>query len=155
MRRFPSERSGAPLSWDNIVYDGAGLGYVVSTHQDIRVAQSPQTVFSAYQALSDRTPGDARKWLAHASAHELYEQASCDLAQVYGLRFPLYTQALDVTVRGHAMASPAPGFLNNAGINALRKADGKLLFAHSDLSGYSVFEEAAWWGYEAARKVLG
>jgi len=54
-----------------------------------------------------------------------------------------------------ALASPAPGFLNNAGINALRKADGKLLFAHSDLSGYSVFEEAAWWGYEAARKVLG
>ena len=155
LRRFPSEPSGAPLSWDNIVYNGAGLGYVVSTHQEIRVAQPPQTVFSAYQALSDRAPDDVRKWLAGATAHELYEQASCDLAQVYGLRFPLYTQALDVTVRGHAMASPAPGFLNNAGINALRKADGKLLFAHSDLSGYSVFEEAAWWGYEAARKVLG
>ena len=34
-------------------------------------------------------------------------------------------------------------------------ADGRLLFAHSDLSGYSVFEEAAWWGDRAGRKALG
>ena len=38
---------------------------------------------------------------------------------------------------------------------ALREADGRLLFAHSDLSGYSVFEEAAWWGDRAGRKALG
>ena len=40
---------------------------------------------------------------------------------------------------------PTPGGLTNAGLAALREADGKLLFAHSDLSGYSVFEEAVWW----------
>lgn len=155
MRRFPQERPGAPLSWDNIVYDGPGLGYVVSTHQDIRVARPAQTVFSAYQALSGRAPADVRKWLAAASAQELYEEAATDLSRVYGFRFPLQTQALDITVRGHAMATPLPGFLNNAGTRALRQTDGRLLFAHSDLSGYSVFEEAAWWGYQAARKVLG
>jgi hypothetical protein len=33
--------------------------------------------------------------------------------------------------------------------------DGKLLFAHADLSGFSVFEEASWWGYRAALRVLG
>jgi len=64
-------------------------------------------------------------------------------------------QALDITVRGHAMASPLRGFLDNPGLQALRAADRRILFAHSDLSGYSVFEEAAWWGYQAARKVLG
>jgi hypothetical protein len=66
-----------------------------------------------------------------------------------------HAQALDITVRGHAMASPTPGFLSNQGLAALRNADGKLLFAHADLTGFSVFEEAAWWGCEAARKVLG
>jgi hypothetical protein len=154
MRRFPPERDGAQLAWDNIVCNGAGLGYVVSTHQEIRVARPPRTVFSAYQALSGRPPADVRKWLATASARDLYEEAAGDLTQVYGIRFPLHAQALDITVRGHAMASPLRGFLGNKGTQALREADGKILFAHSDLSGYSVFEEASWWGYQAARKVL-
>ena len=45
--------------------------------------------------------------------------------------------------------------LANPGLAALRETDGHLLFAHSDLSGYSVFEEAAWWGDRAGRRVLG
>ncbi|MBP8266992.1 MAG: hypothetical protein KAX47_10615, partial [Zoogloea sp.] len=60
-------------------------------------------------------------------------------------------RAVEITVRGHGMATPTPGGLTNAGLAALREADGKLLFAHSDLSGYSVFEEAVWWGDRAAR----
>ncbi|RBH33999.1 amine oxidase, partial [Pseudomonas sp. MWU13-2860] len=62
---------------------------------------------------------------------------------------------VELTARGHAMASPAPGFLSNPGLQALRAADGPLLFAHSDLSGLSLFDEAAWWGEQAALKVLG
>ena len=111
--------------------------------------------FSAYQALSGRNPEETRKWLMGASARELYDEAASDLTEAYGLRFPLHAQALDITVRGHAMASPLRGFLDNAGIRALRRADRRILFAHSDLSGYSVFEEAAWWGYKAAQKLLG
>jgi len=52
------------------------------------------------------------------------------------------------------MATPVPGSLGNAGLAALRAADGPVLFAHSDLSGYSVFEEAVWWGEQAARKAI-
>jgi hypothetical protein len=55
MKRFPAS-CPAPLSWDNVVYQEPGLGYVVSTHQDIRVRPPEKTVFSAYVALSDRTP---------------------------------------------------------------------------------------------------
>ena len=151
---FPSEDKGVPLAWDNVVYQGKGLGYVVSTHQDIRVAAPPQTVFSAYQALSAQTPTQARQWLRRASARELFEEAICDLRVAYGYRLDWHARALDITVRGHAMASPAPGFLSNRGLAALRAADGKVLFAHADLSSFSVFEEAAWWGCEAAAKIL-
>ena len=41
------------------------------------------------------------------------------------------------------------------GLAALREVDGPVLFAHADLSGYSVFEEAAWWGVVAAGRILG
>jgi hypothetical protein len=153
MKEFPRELPEVPLSWDNVVYQEPGLGYVVSTHQDIRVTPPAKTVFSAYVALSDRTPDAARKWLDKASADELVALASVDLKTAYGGKFASCVERVDITVRGHAMAAPLPGFRSNAGLKALREADGAIVFAHADLSGFSVFEEAAWWGYRAAQKV--
>jgi hypothetical protein len=154
MSRFPKEKKGSELAWDNVVYQGEGLGYVVSTHQDINVSRSTSTVFSAYDALSDRTAAEIRKWLVKATPQALFEKAAVDLKEVYGLELWRWTKAVEITVRGHAMASPLVGFLSNSGLDALRKTDGKILFAHSDLSGFSIFEEAAWWGYQAARNIV-
>lgn len=155
MKDFPAELPEAPLSWDNVVYQEPGLGYVVSTHQDIRATPPDKTVFSAYVALSDRTPDEARKWMMKATPHELVELAGADLKTAYGWKFNANVERVDITLRGHAMAAPLPGFRSNAGLRALREADGPILFAHADLSGFSVFEEAAWWGCEAARKAAG
>ena len=154
MKDFPRELPEAPLSWDNVVYQEPGLGYVVSTHQDIRAAPPAKTVFSAYVALSDRTPDAARKWMQSASASELVALASADLKAAYGWRFAACVERVDITLRGHAMAAPLPGFRSNAGLQALRELDGPIVFAHGDLSGFSVFEEAAWWGCQAALKVV-
>ena len=154
MRRFPHELPDQPLSWDNVVYQGQGLGYVVSTHQDIRITPPEKTVFTAYTALDGNTPETARKWLAAAMPEALLEVASVDLKAAYGNTFALAAERVDITLRPHAMASPQPGFLGNAGLRSLREADGPILFAHADLSGFSVFEEAAWWGYQAARRIL-
>ena len=153
MDGFPAEAPGVPLAWDNIIEGGHGLGYVVSTHQDITWAAPPRTVFTAYQAFTDRSPNAARQWLIQATPQQLYAEAACDLEVVYGKRLRQRAVALDITVRGHAMASPTPGFLSNAGLAALRAVDGKVLFAHSDLSGFSVFEEASYWGVVAAHGV--
>ena len=100
-------------------------------------------------------PGATRQWLAAASADALFEQATADLYTVYGPRLRRHMLAARLTVRAHAMASPSPGFLANSGLAALRAADGPILFAHADLSGLSLFEEAAWWGDVAAQRVLG
>jgi len=154
MKDFPAELPDAPLSWDNVVYQEPGLGYVVSTHQDIRAAPPDKTVFSAYVALSDRTPDEARKWMMRATPQELMALASADLKTAYGWKLGACVERVDITLRGHAMAAPLPGFRSNAGLKALREADGPILFAHADLSGFSVFEEAAWWGVEAARRIL-
>lgn len=153
---FPRERGELPLAWDNVIHASPGLGWVVATHQWIRVGAPTHTVFTAYRALADRSPQQARQLLQHADVDSLLDLASVDLAQIY--RDPLEwwrrLQAVEITVRGHAMATPTPGSLSNEGLAALRAADGRLLFAHSDLSAYSVFEEAAWWGDQAARKIL-
>ena len=150
MKRFPEERPNQPLCWDNVVYTEPGLGYVVSTHQDIRVRPPEKTVFSAYVALSDRKPSSARQWMMTATPEELLALASVDLKTAYGGQLMSCVERVDITLRGHAMASPRPNFRSNAGMQALREVDGPILFAHADLSGFSVFEEAAWWGCRAA-----
>lgn len=154
MKGFPAELPEAPLAWDNVVYQEPGLGYVVSTHQDIRRTPPDKTVFTAYVALSDRSPAEARRWMQRASGRELVGLASADLQAAYGWKFAANVERVDITLRGHAMAVPGPGFRSNPGLQALRAADGAIVFAHADLSGFSVFEEAAWWGCEAARKVM-
>ena len=155
MNRYPEEADGAALAWDNVVYGSDGLGYVVSTHQDIRVAPSPTTVFTAYRALAGRSPDEARRWMDTASAAEIGDLAAAELRAVYGWRFAPCVDRVDITMRGHAMATPVTGTLSNTGLRALRDADGPVLYAHADLSGYSVFEEAAWWGWQAAGRLLG
>jgi len=152
---FPAEAPGAELAWDNVVHGSRALGWVVSTHQDLRAARPAHTVFTTYRALADASPRAGRAWLEDASDDDLLAFALVDLERVYQpLDLWRRMQAVELTVRGHAMAIPRPGYLDNAGLEALRAADGPVLFAHSDLSGYSVFEEAAWWGDLAARRIL-
>lgn len=151
MRRYPPELPHAHLSWDNVVYSEPGLGYVVSTHQDIRVEAPEKSVFSAYVALSHLKIDAARRWLNTASVEELLDLASTDLKTAYGWKLAACVEKVEITVRGHAMAAPLPGFRSNRGLRALREHNGAILFAHADLSGFSVFEEAAWWGIRAAQ----
>jgi hypothetical protein len=55
---------------------------------------------------------------------------------------------------GHAMARPVPGFLSSARRSAMRRADGPVYYANSDLSGLSLFEEAQHHGVSAADRAL-
>lgn len=156
LKGFPREQGSVPLAWDNVVHGGRGLGWVVSTHQDLRAARPVHTVFTLYRALADQPAVEARRWLQAADASSLFEAVMTDLDRVYDpVELWRRAVALEITVRGHGMAVPRPGFLSDPGLARLREADGAILFAHSDLSGYSVFEEAAWWGDLAARRILG
>jgi hypothetical protein len=52
---------------------------------------------------------------------------------------------------GHAMSRPVPGFLKSRlGFDNR----GPIFFANSDLSGFSIFEEAQYHGVEAADRAL-
>jgi hypothetical protein len=61
---------------------------------------------------------------------------------------------VDIFRWGHAMVRPRPGFVWGEARRRVAKAYGQIHFAHSDLSGFSIFEEAQYRGVAAAEQVL-
>ena len=138
------DRPGAPPSWDNVAFGAAGLGYVDAMHQSLRQAGGA-TVWTAYRAI----PGAERAALLESPADVWAGRVLDDLAGVHpDLRQRV--QRVDLMRYGHAMAVPAPGVRGSAALAALRAARGRIRFAHADLAGYSVFEEAFTLGHQAA-----
>jgi hypothetical protein len=62
---------------------------------------------------------------------------------------------IDIMRMGHAMARPKVGAIFSAERRNLAQARGRILFANSDLSGFSIFEEAQYRGVNAAERVVG
>ena len=55
---------------------------------------------------------------------------------------------------GHAMVRPRPGFIWSGSLAAARRPFRGIHFAHTDLSGIALFEEAFYHGTRAAEEVL-
>ena len=150
------EQPGAPLSWDNVIYDSPGLGYVDAMHQSMLPFAGP-TVLSAYRALG----GNDASELAASRSALLREDWAAWAARVVGeLAIPhpdlhAKLKRVDLMRYGHAMSIPAPGVRSSAALRALAASTGRVHFAHADLSGYSVFEEALFQGMRAGRAVVG
>ncbi|GAC1625153.1 MAG: NAD(P)/FAD-dependent oxidoreductase [Nevskia sp.] len=145
------EQAGnAPLSWDNVVYGSPGLGYVNAMNQSTR-AYAGATVLSYYRAFGD-DPAAGRKALLERGWRDWSETILAELAAVHpDLRAK--TRRVEIMRYGHAMAIPAPGVRGSDWLAALARPQGRIAFAHSDLSAYSVFEEAFDAGLQAGRGV--
>ena len=130
-----------------------GLGYVVATHQDIVQATHGPTVLTCYDAWSQG--GDFarnRRMLEKAGWDTLAGRILADLRLAHP-DIDRLAERMNIRIWGHAMASPGRGFLSHPARD-LARLEGKLLFAHTDAAGYSVFEEASWLGMRAARKAM-
>ena len=56
---------------------------------------------------------------------------------------------------GHAMIAPIPDQIFGEKTKAAKESiEGKIFFAHSDLSGISIFEEAFYQGLRTARQMM-
>ena len=76
-----------------------------------------------------------------------------DLSRAHTDIYELTTR-IDVMRWGHAMISPRPNFLWNGAREEAQKPYRNVHFAHSDLSGIALFEEAFYHGLRAAREIL-
>jgi glycine/D-amino acid oxidase-like deaminating enzyme len=150
--RLPAER-GAPLAWDNVIYNSPSLGYVVATHQSV-ASRIERSVWTYYWALAHKAPAEARKDLLEKDWSYWKEAILADLSRAHP-DIRECVSRIDIMRMGHAMIRPSPGFLFSAGrarFTAARRD--RLWFANSDLSGISIFEEAQYRGDRAALEAL-
>ena len=140
--------NGFPLAWDNVLYESPSLGYVVATHQ--RGVDHGPTVFTYYYPLTDPR---GRERLLATSREQWAEVALTDL-RVAHPNLRALTERIDVMRWGHAMVRPRPEFMWSEARRRASQPFGDVHFAHSDLSGLALFEEAFFHGLRAADEVL-
>jgi hypothetical protein len=153
--------AGFPPCWDNVLIESPSLGYVVATHQReapiVGPSQGgdglPRTVWTYYLPLCDGDPKDERARLLKLTWAQARDRVLADLGRAEpDLRRD--TERIDFFRWGHGMVRPTPGLLTGSALaQAAQPRDG-LHFAHSDLSGMALFEEAHHAGVRAAEEVL-
>ena len=151
LERFPDSR-GAEPSWDTVFLDSPTLGYVDATHQSLRT-HIERTVWTFYWALVDGTPAQNRQLLLEKDWSYWKEAILHDLQRVHS-DIRRCVSRMDVMRMGHAMVRPAVGSIFSQERRRLTRRDGRILFANSDLSGISIFEEAQFHGVVVAQAVL-
>jgi len=149
LRDRPVEHS-FPVAWDNVIRDGQGLGYVVATHQSGR--DHGPTVLTYYRPLCEFTPSEGREWLESCDWNACVDVVLRDLEIAHSDLRPLIVR-LDVMHWGHAMIRPVPGFRFGTARARCQERFGNIQFAHTDLSGIALFEEAFAHGCRAAREI--
>lgn len=151
LRARPIERGGgAPPAWDNVFRDSRSLGYVSATHQ--RGRDRGATVWTWYYPFTDEDSTAVRNKLAGAGYPEWGETVLADLARAYpDVRD--HVDRIDVALWGHGMVRPRVGSMWSEMLDARAQPIGRVHFAHTDLSGFALFEEAFDHGLRAARAV--
>lgn len=148
--RMPEGAEG--IAWDNVIYGSPALGYVSATHQSLRT-RLEKTVWTHYWALAGAEPRQVRRDLLKASWQIWRDRVVQDLRRPHP-KIDQCIQRVDIFRNGHAMIRPVVGMRESADLQRLRDGIGSLQFAHADLSGFSIFEEAQYWGVRAAERLL-
>ena len=139
-------------AWDNVLHDSPSLGYVVATHQNLRMTTG-RSVLTYYLPLAVPNPEAARAWMLEQEWRDWVSLILADLGQAHPGIESNVTHA-DIMLWGHAMIRPVPGFVWGAARRRAAAPHGPVRFAHSDMSGMSLFEEAQYHGVRAAEEVM-
>jgi hypothetical protein len=144
--------NGQPLSWDNVIYNSKSLGYVDATHQLIR-ADVKRRVLTFYFPFTDALPNEARKLLRSMTHEQLTKLVMDEIAKAHP-EAHLSVNNIDIRIWGHAMIRPVKNYIWGEERQKLKTPlNGTIFFAHSDLSGISIFEEAFYQGIRAAEEL--
>ncbi len=151
LERLPESR-GAEPSWDTVFMDSPSLGYVDATHQSLRT-HIDRTVWTFYWALAEGTPAENRNLLLQTDWNYWKEAILHDLERVHK-DIRQCVSRVDIMRMGHAMVRPCVGAVLSEERTRLKQRTKRLLFANSDLSGISIFEEAQFHGVQSAQVIL-
>jgi len=140
------------LAWDNVFFRGPSLGYVHAGHQLLK-RTGDRTIITYYRPLSEYDPVEARRAL-FSSDPQVWVDEMFNILKAAHPQIEAWTKSISVALWAHAMVSPSVGLYSSGNLPLLREPIGNIHFAHSDLSGMSMFEEAHYWGHKAALTVL-
>jgi len=145
------ESLGIPLAWDSVFLDSASLGYITATHQTGN--DYGPTVLTYYYPFCESDSRSARQRLLDMSWQVASDLVLNDLEQAHpdirGL-----VERIDVMRWGHGMVRPRVGRIWSRARRQAAEPWGGIHFAHTDLSGMALFEEAFHHGNRAAEEVL-
>ncbi len=144
--------AGAPLCWDNVMRESETLGYVVATHQSLHPVPI-ETVLTHYEPLDALRPAEARKAALSRTYDSWCDHIIRDLERAHP-GISQHVTHLDVWIWGHGMIRPVPGYIWGGDRLSMAEPHGRIHFAHSDMSGISIFEEAYPRGVRAADALL-
>lgn len=141
------------LAWDNVIYGSEGLGYIYDQHQSVEQIMGGK-VITYYRSFSTADCRKARKKLYSMKDAELKNLVLEDLKKAHP-EIEKFVIEMQFHKIGHAMIAPVPGQIFGTHTREARKPlEGKVFFAHSDLSGISIFEESFYQGLRAAQEML-
>ena len=132
-----------------MLYESPSLGYVTATHQK-GIDYGP-TILTYYYPMCAEENG--RTKLFNYEWRDLADVCLTDLARAHPDIYDL-TERIDIMRWGHAMISPRPNFIWSGLREKAMKPYRNIHFAHTDLSGIALFEEAFYHGLRAAKEIL-
>ena len=146
----PASR-GVGECWDNVIYDSPSLGYISATHQ--RGRDRGPGVLTHYWPLATEDAAEGRRQLFEADYGVWRDAVLADLRRAHR-QLPDVLTRLDVFRWGHAMVQPRVGMMESRARRDAKLPLGAVHFAHSDLSGLAIFEEAFFHGLRAADEAV-
>ncbi|MFD0766314.1 FAD-dependent oxidoreductase [Mucilaginibacter lutimaris] len=152
VKRLPQTK-GAGLCWDNVAFDTPSVGYVNAGQQAVSQSNEKK-VLTWYLPLCDHEPRIARL----AAYTRTYEQWMDIMMPELEYMHPRITDAIENVecwIWGHGMIYPAVNYIWGKNRKAAQQpVKNNVFFAHTDLSGISIFEEAFHQGVRAASQLL-
>lgn len=135
----------------------SGLGYINNKYLTISEYAPDVNSISYYSLYTPKaTASDSRREMfAHLADNRYWENlVLSDLLKAHPKLQNRLQDILEINVylRPHGMPAPSIG---RPYFNLTCNEEKNLFFAHSDRSGYSVMEEAVYWGCLAATKCAG
>jgi hypothetical protein len=150
LNQFP-HTVGYPLCWDNVIFGQQSVGYIYANQQNLNhVGKSVITYYLPFT-------GDPAKMRTrvHQSTYSQWQEMIIKELEFAHNGITQHITQLDIWVWGHGMIRPTPGYIWGKERELARQpiAD-KIFFAHTDLSGISIFEEGFYQGIHAAEQLL-
>ncbi|MGC4100235.1 FAD-dependent oxidoreductase [Ferruginibacter sp.] len=147
------QKEGAPLSWDNVIYDSTSLGYIDATHQQLQLYKTKRNL-TYYMPLCATDAVTERQQAQQKKHEDWVDVIFRDLEKIHE-DIEEKTEEINVMVWGHAMIQPLPGFITGEARKEMaRSINDNIHFAHTDIAGISIFEEAFYQGLNAAKKIM-